>query len=377
MANGRPLKLNHLGSFFGETRLRGEENFFRRRVMSAMLIGLLACFASDSTFAQSKTTTRTATKSTRSSKAVLHGNGSPSSLADLKLLQDHIQQIAQKAIAQTVAIQVGRANGSGVIVSEDGYILTAAHVAGEPNREAIVVLSNGDQVRGVTLGLNEVLDAGMIKITQPGKWRYAELGNSLKVRAGQWCVATGHPGGYDPNRPPVLRVGRVIKVRESAIITDCPLVGGDSGGPLFDIDGRVIAVHSRIGKNLAVNVHVPVERYRKYWDRLAKGDAWDRLNPKQGESWIGIYEQPGAADRARGIRVGRVISESPAESAGIRSGDELIEFAGVEIDDFNALQINVRLYEPGDTVKVQVSRNGQLLELELEIGSRAERQIQR
>ena len=187
-------------------------------------------------------------------------------------------------------MQVGRANGSGVIVSEDGYILTAAHVAGEPNREAIVVLSNGDQVRGVTLGLNEILDAGMIKITEQGKWKFAQLGDSSKVRAGQWCLATGHPGGYDPDRAPVLRMGRIIKVRKEAIITDCTLVGGDSGGPLFDINGRVIAVHSRIGKNLAVNVHVPVERYRKYWDRLAKGDAWDRLNPRNNESWIGIFE---------------------------------------------------------------------------------------
>ena len=376
MANGNPLKVNRFRSFVANAYSHWCTINSRLQVAFAVFASFGVLLAGEPTFAQSKTATRTTAKATSSVDDLLRGNGSASSLSDLKILQDRIQRIAKKAITQTVAIQVGRANGSGVIVSEDGYILTAAHVAGEPNRDAIVVLSNGEQVRGVTLGLNEVLDAGMVKITQPGKWPYAELGDSSKTRAGQWCLATGHPGGYDPNRAPVLRMGRVIKVRKSAIITDCTLVGGDSGGPLFDVDGKVIAVHSRIGKNLAVNVHVPVERYRIYWDRLTQGDAWDRLNPRQGESWIGIFEQPGTTD-ARGIRVGRVIAESPAESAGIRSGDALIEFAGVTIDNFKDLRANVRKHEPGDTVKIQVSRDGRLLELELEIGSREERQIQR
>ncbi|MCA9213619.1 MAG: trypsin-like peptidase domain-containing protein [Planctomycetales bacterium] len=370
MVTGRPLDTQRrtlvpLRSWDGSSH--------RSYVASWLLIFVVTLSFGNSTDAQE---TQTRPANTQSRASILKGNGTPSNLADLKTLQEQIQNISADLIAKTVAIQVGRANGSGVIVSENGYVLTAAHVAGEPDREAIVILADGEQVRGVTLGLNEVLDAGMIKLVDSRTWPHAELGESREVRAGQWCLATGHPGGYKVDRAPVLRMGRVIKVRDSAVITDCTLEGGDSGGPLFDVNGRVIAVHSRIGKNLAVNVHVPIERYRKSWDRLAKGEAWDRLNPLNEESWVGVFEHA-ESQGSIGVLVGRVVEESPAQLAGIQAGDELVEFAGIRIRSFDTLRQHVKLYEPGDSVKVQVSRDGQLLELDLKIGSRQERQIQR
>lgn len=340
-----------------------------RYLICAVLAGLL--IRADTTNAQINS--HSVSDTTSASTSILRGNGAPTGIQDLKVLQKRVQAIAEQAIARTVAIQVGRANGSGVIVSKSGYVLTAAHVAGEPDRKAIIVLSDGRQVKGITLGLNEVLDAGMIKITESGNWPYAELGSSTEVKMGQWCLATGHPGGYNPDRKPVLRLGRVIKVGKSALISDCTLVGGDSGGPLFDLDGKVIAIHSRIGKNLAVNVHVPVERYKKAWDRLVRGEAWDRLNPTPAQSWIGVFESANSDNR---VKIERVVPNSPAELAGIQPGDVLIAFAGVDIQDFDSLRKYVQMHEPGESVKIQVSRNGDLFELELEIGSRSEREIQ-
>src|SRR5438876_11640505 len=98
------------------------------------------------------------------------------------------------------------------------------------------------------------------------------MGKSDELTKGEWCLATGHPRGYKPGRTPPVRLGRDLTFGNTIIKTDCTLVGGDSGGPLFDMQGRVIGIHSRIGQTLAQNMHVPVDTYRETWDRLVKGD---------------------------------------------------------------------------------------------------------
>ena len=305
-------------------------------------------------------------------KPILEG-AAPKTVDQLLALQKRIQELTPKLIERTVAVQVGRANGSGVIVSSDGYVLTAAHVAGTPNQSALVFLANGKQVTGTTLGLNEVLDAGLIKLSGPGPWNFAKLGDSSKIKRGQWCLGTGHPGGYDPKRQPILRMGRIIETKPSAILSDCPLIGGDSGGPLFDVNGDVIGIHSRIGKNLTVNVHVPVDRYRSAWDRLAKGEAWDLLAPR-GRSWIGVRQDASAVDA---VRVKSVVVDSPAEAAGIKPGDEIIRFGSVSIKSFDTLKRQVLLYAPGEEVTMTVNRKGRLRTITLRIGALAERETQK
>ena len=88
-----------------------------------------------------------------------------------------------------------------MIVTADGYVLTAAHVAGEPRRRALFILPDGRQVRGESRGVYRTLDAGLMKITDPGPWPFAELAPDDTVKAGgQWCLATGHPGGFEKGR---------------------------------------------------------------------------------------------------------------------------------------------------------------------------------
>src|ERR1700758_5044418 len=117
------------------------------------------------------------------------------------------------------------------------------------------------------------------------------MGKSTSLTKGQWVVSIGHPGGFRPNRTPVVRLGRVLEANANLIVTDCTLVGGDSGGPLFDLDGKVIGIHSRISSGLAFNFHVPVDTYRTTWDRLVKGDVWGggRTGP-----YIGVVLNPDA-----------------------------------------------------------------------------------
>jgi serine protease Do len=213
------------------------------------------------------------------------------------------------------------------------------------------------------------LDAGLLQITdKPGAsgWQPATVGDSSKLKVGQWCLGTGHPGGYQRGRNPVVRLGRVLRVEDDGITTDCTLVGGDSGGPLFDMQGRVIGIHSRIGNSLTANVHVPVSAYRDNWDRLVKGDAWGS-QPGVGP-FIGVV---GARD-AKNAKIAYVNPGSPAEEAGIQVGDVITRFDGKPLGDFDMLSRAVRARQPGDRVRVELLRDGRTIRVDVTIGSREE-----
>jgi serine protease Do len=284
-------------------------------------------------------------------------------------MQEQIQEVTALVLPSTVAVRVGSAHGSGVIISPEGYVLTAAHVAGGPDRRARITLADGRRVTGVTLGVYRTVDAGLIKITTPtdvedAPWPHAILGDSQHLVPGQWCLATGHPGGFESGRPPVLRVGRVLSAREDAINTDCTLVGGDSGGPLFDLSGNVIGVHSRIGGPLNVNLHVPVNSYRSSWDRLVSGEAWGRL--PGSEPFIGVQ---GEAE-SEVARIARVFLGSPAQAAGIQVGDVIVSFAGQPVTNFDSLKRLVDEQSPGARVRLELLRSELKLILDVEIGDR-------
>jgi serine protease Do len=203
------------------------------------------------------------------------GADGPHSVAELRALEGQVEKVLAKVVPCTVGIRIGNGQGSGVIVSADGYVLTAGHVSGEPNRNAVVTLPSGKELKGKTLGRNTGIDSGLIKITEPGPYPFVEMSKAGPLAKGQWVVAVGHPGGFRRNRSPVVRLGRVLFANPFLIRTDCTLVGGDSGGPLFDLDGLVVGIHSRIGPGaITENIHVPVDTYRETWDRLASAESW-------------------------------------------------------------------------------------------------------
>ncbi len=208
---------------------------------------------------------------------VLAKNRAPATVEELREIEKHVQKVIDKVMPAVVGVLVGPGQGSGVIVKEDGTILTAGHVSGKPDQNAQIRLRSDliNSKKGKTLGRFISIDSGMMKLVDEGKYPFAEMGKSSELKPGQWVIAIGHPGGVRPNRTPVVRVGRILFVNHLVIRTDCTLVGGDSGGPLFDMQGRVIGIHSRIG-GLAIteNMHVPVDTFRETWDKLAKGESW-------------------------------------------------------------------------------------------------------
>ena len=354
----------------------------------ALIITPAANWTLPSTAADVTTATSAATAGSFSLglRRILDGNldgTTPVNASDLRAMQGHVRSLSDTLKKCTVGVRVdqdrGNGNissawGSGVIISKDGYVLTAAHVAGQPHQVCKFTLHDGREVNGKTLGMFRTLDAGLMKITEDGEYSFAELGDSNKVKTSQWCIALGHPGGFQEDRGLVLRLGQVKNVIEGsdvldnqAITTDCTLVGGDSGGPLFDLQGRVIGINSRIGENYSTNMHVPVNAFHDggAWDRMLKGDAWGHL-PGQ-RPWLGV----GQDEKSSEAKIKNVTAGSPAEKYGLLAGDIVIAFDGRSISDFSALRKAVDDCHVNESVVLKVRRaNGNVEDVRIRMGKK-------
>lgn len=305
----------------------------------------------------------------------IYVEGLPRNLDDLRLMDKHQRELVKRVSQTVVAVQIGQTQGSGVIIHEDGYVLTAAHVAGQAGLDVRMQLADGSRVRGTTLGMNKGMDAGMIKITQrrengtaDTKWPFANMGASAQLRAGSWCLALGHPGGFQDGREPVARFGRVLSNSKTVVETDCILVGGDSGGPLFDMEGDVIGIHSRIGSKLSKNLHVPVDAYRDDWARMVRGDTWGSLASVIGRPAIGVLGEKHSDD----ARIAQVLPESPAERAGVRAGDLVVKLGAKDVKTFDELKQLVLERNPGDEVEIVVLRGDEKLTFQVVLGAVSE-----
>ena len=295
----------------------------------------------------------------------------PRDLKELKALQRQQSKVAEKVHRVTVNLQHGSTQGSGVIINEDGYILTAAHVAGKPKQRITVVLHDGRRIEGISMGVNRDNDAGLVRIlknrddnNQP--WAHAALpAMDERLKVGQWCIAGGHPGGWMPDRPSVIRVGRILRVTDTTIVTDCSLIGGDSGGPLFDLQGKLIGIHSRIGVDVDDNMHVPMKVFMTSWDRLANSEAWGTL--PGFKPVIGVTASR-TSDAKKECVIGSVSANGPAAQAGVKPGDQIVRFNGSEITSFDRLKEEVDATVPGERVTLEVLREGKRVTLRLIVG---------
>lgn len=274
-------------------------------------------------------------------------------------MEQHVERLITRVSPAVVAVQVGQGAGSGVIVTADGMVLCAAHVCGEPGRPVRFTFPDGRVVHGKTLGLNHEMDSGLMKITDKGTWPHVELGDRMGLKPGEWVLALGHPGGFDAERSVVARLGRVIRAG-GMLQTDCTLIGGDSGGPLFDMRGRVIGIHSRISESTSENFHVAIRNYEDSWDRLAKGDEWgiERLSV---QATIGVRGENGP----EGCRLYQVIENGPAYKAGLMAGDLILRVQGETINDAEGLAQTVHKATPGEELIVRIKRAGSELSIKV------------
>jgi serine protease Do len=287
----------------------------------------------------------------------------PENVDDLKAIQAHVKKVINKVMPAVVSVRVGMNQGSGVIVTEDGYVITAGHVSGSPDRDCVITFPDGKEVKAKTLGWNKGIDSGMVKITAEGKYPFCEMGKSGELKTGSWCIAIGHPGGYKKGRTPPVRVGRILDHGSVLIRTDCTLVGGDSGGPLFDMHGKVIGIHSRILGGITQNIHVPVDTYVETWDRLAKGESWGG-GLGLATARLGMQADP----ESKVCKVSKVEAGSAADKAGLKVDDIITGLNGKKINNFDDLRAEIEKRQPGDIITLEVRRGDETLKLEAKLG---------
>ena len=206
------------------------------------------------------------------SRLPINDKPAPENRDDLLEIQNAVTRALPKAMAATVCIEIAEGSGTGVIVSPDGLILTAAHVSGSTGKKVTLIMADGSRVNAITLGLDSESDAAMMRITDPGTWPFVEIDKIESNQLGDWVFALGHSGGFDKERGPVLRPGRIVRIADQSLQSDCTLIGGDSGGPLFNLDGRLIAIHSRVGTQLVVNMHVGIKDFQQNWNALLNSE---------------------------------------------------------------------------------------------------------
>ena len=299
----------------------------------------------------------------------------PQSIDDLLAIQEALIETLPHARAATVGIKLAEGFGSGVIVSPEGRILTAAHVSGGVDKELTVVMNDGSEYKAVTMGLISNSDAAMMQIVDSaangGSFPYVEINKSNDYKLGHWVFALGHSGGFDLSRGPVVRLGRIVQDKESTIQTDCKVIGGDSGGPLFDMDGRLIAIHSRVGRESVVeNLHVPMREYLTHWDEMEEnkfvGNGPFAQRPVKGTGFIGL----GTEDSADGVKVNKVGAGYAAEKSGMQVDDLILELNGNKVSDKLAMKAILAEMAEGDMLELKISRGGELLTIKLKLGKR-------
>lgn len=295
-----------------------------------------------------------------------------SGLKDLRTLSKQLVGISLPSAAATVSLvsNGGGGAGSGVVVSEDGLILTAAHVVASLADEVIVIFPDGVRKKAKKLGGDYDRDAAMVQITEEGKYPYVKVGKSNDLLRNEWCVALGHPGGFDPTRTPPVRLGRVLSSGRF-ITTDCAVVGGDSGGPLFDVEGKVIGIHSNIGATLTENRHVPIGVYLEKWEDIKGGKETGRRFAARGQrvdpnrAVLGVNLADPGADG--GVHLASVMEGSPAASVGLQAGDLVTRINGDAVNSAQELIRAVGEFKAGDELKISYLREGKKGEVNVEL----------
>lgn len=203
----------------------------------------------------------------------------------VKSLETSVQRVIQRVYKASVYITPydsikKKATGgsfSGVVVDTAGYILSAAHAV-KPSSLYEVTFPDGRKFRAIGLGRIPSNDAAVMKIEEKGSWPYAEMGWSSSLKKDMPCISIAYPGTLAA-KTPTVRLGYVAETQtsEGFIRTTCLMEPGDSGGPVFDMKGRVIGLHSKINLSLEDNFEIPVDLYRKYWNSLIRPASYVSL----------------------------------------------------------------------------------------------------
>lgn len=269
--------------------------------------------------------------------------------------------------------------GSGVVVSEDGFILTNNHVVADAD-EILVTLSTKEKYepkKAKLIGRDPKTDIALIKIEVDKSLSAARLGDSDKLRVGDWVVAIGNPFGlgHTVTAGIVSAKGRVIGAGpyDDFIQTDASINPGNSGGPLFNLDGEVIGINTAIfthgGGNIGIGFAIPINIAKSVMAQLKE-------KGKVVRGWLGVtiqtvtpaIQEKFGLKKAEGALIGEVTEGSPADRGGLKRGDIVISFDGKKVKEMNGLPPMVADTAVGKKVEIIVIRKGKEKRLTVTVG---------
>ena len=300
---------------------------------------------------------------------------------ELQQRQVQLSNSLKKVREAVVGVSDGMGVGSGVIVSADGIVLTASHVVTSRNRrsrneQATITMADGRQFAATVLGKDRDSDAAVLRINElpddKSGFPFAELGRTAEAKVGEYCFAMGHPGGYRREREAPVRFGRILSIGHRTVVSDCAILLGDSGGPLFDMNGKVIGIHSMITSLIIENRHVAIDSFHHDWDRLLAGDRWGHLRSTDNDlvqsGFFGVQLKWKDFVPA----VSHVIPNTPAEKSGLKQGDVLLTIQNSRIADRLDLSTTLDLLEEEQEIEIGILRDGKQTKIALVTGDDAE-----
>jgi serine protease Do len=269
-----------------------------------------------------------------------------------------------------------RAAGSGFILSADGHVVTNNHVI-EHADEIEVVTFDGTRYPAKVKGRDPKTDLALLEIETDEPLPHVELGDSDDAKVGDWIVAVGNPFGLGGTVTAGIISARGRDIQsgpfDDFLQIDAPINRGNSGGPLFDAEGRVIgintAIYSPSGGNVGIGFAIPSTMAK---DIIAQLEAEGSV----ARGWLGVQIQPvteivaeslGLKEQ-QGALVASVVPDSPADRAGIKAGDVIVRMNGEDLDDFKDLPKRVAKAKAGSESTLEVRRQGKTRKLEVEIG---------
>nr|WP_093027409.1 DegQ family serine endoprotease [Ruegeria marina] len=271
--------------------------------------------------------------------------------------------------------------GSGFVISEDGYIVTNNHVIAEAD-EILIEFFPGDgqpskDLPAKVIGTDEKTDIALLKVEAEGPLKYVKFGNSDTMRVGDWVIAMGNPlgQGFSVSAGIVSARNRALSGSyDDYIQTDAAINRGNSGGPLFNMEGEVIGVNTAIlspnGGSIGIGFSMASNVVTKVVDQLRKYGETRR-------GWLGVRIQDVTEDMAEAMGLAKAsgalisdVPDGPAKEAGLKAGDVIVNFDGAEVSDTRDLVRRVGETEVGKSVRVVVQRDGSTQTVLVTLGRR-------
>jgi serine protease Do len=268
--------------------------------------------------------------------------------------------------------------GSGFVINKEGYILTNNHVIANASEIIVTFSEEKKEYKAEVIGNDEKLDIGLIKIEADHDLPVAALGDSDALSIGDWVLAIGNPFGLGGTVTAgiISQKGRVLGAGpyDDFLQTDASINPGNSGGPLFNLSGEVVGINTAIiARGQGIGFAIPINIVKEVLLQLREAGRVSR-------GWIGVSIQsltPELAehfgiDSDSGVLISAVSPGDPAEKAGIRGGDIIIEFNGKPIEELGQLPRTVAITPKGSKVKVKLLRDGKEITLFVTVGERSD-----